>query len=99
MTDLTAILADDSNYRAWVAANDPARALATWPRVTLQSSSSFRNGVNRRERASKITALKRAIEHATGYRLTLESRTYSETYGLRHSSYFTYTISRPEGQS
>jgi hypothetical protein len=93
MTDLAAIV---NTYQAWVDTIDPVKALNTWSRVTLQANNSAdRNGINRRERAGQITALKRAIERATGYRLTLESRSYSEEYGFRHASYFIYTISRP----
>jgi hypothetical protein len=84
-----------ANYAAWVVADDPATALATWPRVTLQATNTAgRNGPTRRQRASQINALKRAIERVTGFTLTLTGRAYSETFGFMHASYFTYRIDR-----
>ena len=82
-------------YRAWVDARDPENALRTWPRVTLQANNiAGRYGPDRRGRAAQINALKYAIERLFNVRLVLESRSYSETHGFKHASYFTYRIDR-----
>ena len=92
-----------SRYAAWVDAGNPENALRTWKRVTLQANNiAGRHGViNRRGRAAAINALKRAIEaypwkDSAGrpfkVQLVLESRSYSETYGFKHASRFTYRI-------
>ena len=92
-----------NSYAAWVDASNPENALRTWKRVTLQANNTAgRHGVvNRRGRAAAINALKRAIESfpwkdSVGrpftVKLILESRSYSETHGFKHASYFTYRI-------
>jgi hypothetical protein len=94
---------NSEHYAAWVDANDPENALRTWPRVTLQANNTAgRHGPNRRGRAAAINALKRAIERLPlngkpdkpYVRLVLESKSYSETHGFTHASYFTYRIER-----
>lgn len=89
-------LYDVDKYRAAVSANDPDNAIRTWSTVRLQAvnTGSHRTGPDRRTRAAEIGALKRAIERATGYQLVLISKSYSETYGFMHASYFTYRIER-----
>jgi hypothetical protein len=99
---LSTVLNSD-HYSAWVDADNPEKALRTWPRVTLQANNTAgRHGVNRRGRSASINALKRAIERMPlndkpGHpyiRLVPESRHYSETHGFAHASYFTYRIER-----
>lgn len=93
------------SYSAWLDANHPVTALQSWPTVTLTAHGmSARNGeVNRRHRASQINALKRGIERlpltdtdgrALSVKLTLIHKSYSETYGFMHASYFSYSVSR-----
>lgn len=51
-------------------------------------------GVDRRSRASAISAAKRAYERANGVRLTLKSKRYDEDWGFLHRSEFQYTVTR-----
>ena len=79
-------------HRAYIEAANPGIALRTWNRVTLACTDSGYN--NRATRAQAINALRRAIQSATGYQLTLAGKSYSETSGFLQASYFTYEITR-----
>lgn len=87
---------DADAFRAWVDAGDLDGALRMWRAVRLKATNtgSVRTGPDRRGRAAEINALKRAVEKATGYRLVLESKSYSESMGFTHLSTFTYRIER-----
>lgn len=49
---------------------------------------------DRRSRANAINAEKRKYERANGVRLTLLSKSYSETWGFLHRSEFRYTVAK-----
>jgi hypothetical protein len=96
MSALTDLIDAPGRYRAYVDANDIDYALAHWDRIRIVAANagSSTRGPNRRERASAISALRRACEKATGTKFRLVHRAYSETYGFMHASYFTYEIVR-----
>jgi hypothetical protein len=58
--------------------------------VTIHADDS----TDRRSRAAQATAVKRRYERLHGVRLTLASRSYSETHGFLSRSAFRYTIER-----
>ena len=95
MSALTDLI-DAGHYRAYIDAANIERALATWStlRIVAYGISGRHGEVKRRPRAGEISALKRAVESVTGYRLTLVSKSYSEAHGFMHASYFTYNVSR-----
>ena len=94
--------ADD--YAAWLDASNPIKAILTWDTVTLVAhGTSGSNGeVRRATRAAAINARKRAIERfpwigdsqPVTVKLTLVGKSYSETHGFMHASYFTYKVER-----
>jgi hypothetical protein len=97
-------------YQAWLDAADPIHALLTWSDVqlTAHGTSGSHGQVNRHSRANAINARKRAIESHTWtdtdgrkvrVKLTLTGRSYSESYGFMHASYFDYSVTRTVEES
>ena len=95
MSALTDLI-EAGRYHAYVDADNIDYALAHWSVICIvaRNTGSSTRGPNRRERASAISALRRACERATGTKFRLVHRAYSETYGFMHASYFTYEIIR-----
>lgn len=89
---------------AWLNAVDPVHAVRTWNLVTLVAQNTAgHDGPDRRERAAKINARKRAVERAAWtdesgrmmyVRLELVSKSFDEVPGFLHRSEFTYRVVR-----
>ena len=104
---LCLICQPSATYSAWLDAINPVTAIRSWDTVTIvaHGTSGPHHEVERRPRAAAINARKRAIEraawsdsagHGIGVQLELIGKSYSESYGFMHASYFTYRVHRTE---